>query len=308
MGGDIVLLDGGMGQELYHRSRNPASPLWSAQVLLDEPELVEAVHRDFIAAGAKVITVNAYSATPERLAEHGEAAWFEPLQARAIQVAKAARDKSGRSVRLAGCLPPLVASYRPDLVPDAETCLATYRRIVAAQRADVDLFLCETLASVKEARVATQAAVESGKPVWTGLTVDDRDGTKLRSGEELALGVQAVIDAGAEAVLINCSIPEAVDQGIATLADAGISFGAYANGFTSVLELEPGKTVDVLKARSDLGPETYAKHALGWAAAGARIVGGCCEVTPAHIAELARRLEQEGYRPVADLHVEHRQC
>lgn len=135
----------------------------------------------------------------------------------------------------------------------------------------------------------------------TGLTVDDRDGTKLRSGEALAAGVQAAIEAGAEAVLVNCSIPEAVDQGIATLADAGIDFGAYANGFTSVLELQPGKTVDVLKARSDLGPETYADHALSWVEAGASIVGGCCEVGPEHIAVLAERLKQAGYRPAADM-------
>ena len=287
---DIVLLDGGMGQELYHRSRNPASPLWSAQVLMDEPELVETVHSEFIAAGAQIIILNAYSATPERLADAGKAELFEPVQAQAISVAKAARDKSGKAVRIAGCLSPLVASYRPDLVPDAETALGLYRRIVAV-----------TLASIKEARVATQAAKESGKPVWTCLTVDDSDGTKLRSGEALADGIHAAIDAGADAVLINCSIPEAVDQGVAVLAKADVPFGAYANGFTSILELQPGKTVDVLKARSDLGPETYADHALGWVKAGARIVGGCCEVGPAHIAELARRLEAEGYRPVANL-------
>ncbi len=298
---DIVLLDGGMGQELYHRSRSPATPLWSAQVLSDEPELVEAVHSEFIAAGAKVIILNSYSATPERLAAEGKAELFEPLQASAITVAMAARDKSGQAVRIAGCLPPLVASYRPDLVPDYETCLALYRRIVAAQVEAVDFLLCETLASVAEAKVATQAAVESGKPVWTCLTVDDRDGTKLRSGEPLLKGCEAAIEAGAEAVLVNCSLPEAVDQAVPVLAGLGVPFGAYANGFTSVLELEPGMTVDVLKARSDLGPDVYANHALGWVEAGASIVGGCCEVGPVHIAELAKRLNEAGYRPVADL-------
>ena len=114
-------------------------------------------------------------------------------------------------------------------------------------------------------------------------------------------GCEAAIEAGAEAVLVNCSLPEAVDQAVAMMAGLGVPFGASANGFTSVLELEPGKTVDVLKARSDLGPEVYADHALSWVEAGASIVGGCCEVGPAHIAELARRLDKAGYRPVADL-------
>src|SRR6056297_3425138 len=150
---EVVLLDGGMGQELMARSQQPPSPLWSAQVLLEEPELVEAAHRAFLEAGATVITLNAYSATPERLARAGREDLFEPLQARAVELARRARDAvlAGREatdatdgavsapVAIAGCLPPLVASYRPDLSPPADQALAAYRRIVAAQADGVDL-------------------------------------------------------------------------------------------------------------------------------------------------------------------------
>jgi len=123
-----------MGQELHHRSRQPASPLWSAQVMLDEPELVVAAHRDFIDAGAKVITVNSYAATPQRLARDGAQSWFESLHTGALEAAHQAREQSGADdVRIAGCLPPLVASYHPDVVPDDATCLASYQRIVAMQ-------------------------------------------------------------------------------------------------------------------------------------------------------------------------------
>ncbi|MFW6379865.1 MAG: homocysteine S-methyltransferase family protein, partial [Halorhodospira sp.] len=73
----------------------------------------------------------------------------------------------------------------------------------------------------------------------------------------------------------------------------------YANGFTSVAALQPGGTVDVLEARTDLDPETYAEHALGWGEQGATLVGGCCEVGPAHIAALAERLAAAGYHPVS---------
>ena len=94
----ITLLDGGMGQELVARSARPAGPLWSAEVMMHEPEIVAAAHRDFLAAGATVITLNAYSATPERLArvlgpEEAEAR-FEALQRRAIEIARAARDEA----------------------------------------------------------------------------------------------------------------------------------------------------------------------------------------------------------------------
>lgn len=292
----IVLLDGGMGQELQKRSEQPASPLWSAQVMLDEPNLVVDAHRDFIDAGARVITLNTYSATPTRLARDGQPDWFEPLQAAALKAARQACGESGRDARIAGCLPPLVASYRPEVAHDEATCLREYRQMVAAQKAGgVDLFLCETMSIAHEARAATMAAVESGLPVWTAFTVDDADGTKLRSGESLAESAKAVVDAGANAVLVNCAVPEALTTAMDVLRELGVPFGGYANAFTSVAALEPGGTVDVLEARKDLDPDAYADHVLQWVEKGATIVGGCCEVGPAHIKALAERLTTAGY-------------
>ena len=168
----------------------------------------------------------------------------------------------------------------------------------AAQAAHVDLFLCETMLSAAEARAAATAARESGRPVWTALSVDDADGTRLRSGEGVADGARAAVDAGAEAVLINCSSPEAVTTAVPLLAGIGVPFGAYANGFVSVGALQPGKTVEVLEARDDLDPARYAGHALAWVAAGATIVGGCCEIGPAHIAALGQRLVAGGHELV----------
>lgn len=286
----ITLLDGGMGQELHRRSGEPASPLWSARILLDRPEMVEALHRDFIAAGAEVITLNAYAATPERLSRDADVGLFEPLQRAALSAARAARDGAPAGVRIAGCLPPLVASYRADAVPDAAACHRSYRRIAAIQAEGVDLFVCETLTTLREIDAATRAAAETGKPVWTAMTVDDGDGSRLRSGAPLARGIEAAVAAGASAVLVNCSMPEAVAQAMPHLARSGLPFGAYANGFTSVDALEPGGTVDALAARADLGPAAYADHALGWVKRGATLIGGCCEVGPAHIAALRARL------------------
>ena len=291
----IVLLDGGVGQELYRRSTRPAAPLWSVQVMMDEPHLVEAVHLDFIEAGARIVTVNTYTATPPRLEREGIAPMFGALHDAALNAAEAARERSGQPVRIAGCLPPLVGSYRPDLTPPEDECLAHYRRIVAAQADRVDLFLCETMLSAAEARAATVAAAESGKPVWTALSVDDADGTVLRSGEGVAEGARAAVDAGAEAVLINCSSPEAVATAMPLLAGIGVPFGGYANGFVSIAAMQPGGTVEALEARDDLGPATYADHAMGWVASGAAIVGGCCEIGPGHIAALGQRLAAEGH-------------
>jgi len=80
----------------------------------------------------------------------------------------------------------------------------------------------------------------------------------------------------------------------------GLPFGAYANGFTAISEgfLQEAPTVDALSARHDLSPAAYADFAMGWIAQGARIVGGCCEVGPDHIRELARRIKEAGHEIV----------
>ena len=92
---------------------------------------------------------------------------------------------------------------------------------------------------------------------------------------------------------MNCSIPEAVSQAMPILAGHGLTLGAYANGFTKITNgFASGKTtVDLLTARTDLGPDAYADFAQSWVDMGATIIGGCCEVGPAHIAELVRRFK-----------------
>ena len=82
----IVLTDGGMGQELLRRSGAAPTPLWSARVLIDEPDLVRDLHADFIDAGARVITINTYAATPERLEREGVGELFQEWQKRATDL------------------------------------------------------------------------------------------------------------------------------------------------------------------------------------------------------------------------------
>ncbi len=292
----ITLLDGGMGQELIKRSPAEPTPLWSARVMLDYPELVKAVHLENIRAGARVITVNAYSATRDRLEREGFGDRFEALQRRACELALRARDESGEAVTIAGCLPPLTWSYRPDLVRPATETEPIYAEIAALQAPHVDLFLCETMCAGEEGLGAVRGAASTGKPVWVAWTVDDANGARLRSGETLAEADAMLDGLPVAARLVNCSKPEAVDRAVPGLAALGGPVGAYANGFTAIAApFEPGTTVERLSAREDLGPEAYAGFAIGWIGQGATIVGGCCEVGPAHIAEIARRLAAKGH-------------
>lgn len=293
----ITLIDGGMGQELYRRSSRPAHPLWSLQVMRESPELVQEVHEDFIRAGARVITLNTYTATPPRLARDGQSDWFQPLQAEAFTLANAARASCGKpfgEVLLAGCLPPLVGSYDAESAPPESICREHYRAIVEIQP-EVDLWICETLPSLREGVIAAEEALASGKPVLLSYTVQDDGSSRLRSGEPVEAVAEAVNELPLRGLLLNCSTPEAIDRNLPALAKAGIPYGAYANGFVSVEALKPGGTVDVLSSRKDLGPEAYADRALSWVRSGATLVGGCCEVGPEHIRHLHQALMDNGY-------------
>jgi homocysteine S-methyltransferase len=283
----ITILDGGMGQELIARSAAEPTGLWATQVMLDAPELVRAVHDDFFAAGAVVATANTYAVHRDRLIRAGIEDRFESLHRTACQIACEARDAAGGG-RVAGSVGPLVGSYRTD--PLREDAVDRFAEVCSIQAPLVDLFLIETVSAIDQLRAALAGAAGHGRPVWVGLSVDDRDGTRLRSGERLedAMGWTG----GADAVLINCATPEAVSTAIDVIKGIDKPFGAYANGFIEIAPsfVQVGATVKELSARTDLTPEAYADFAEGWADAGATIIGGCCEVGPAHIAELARRL------------------
>lgn len=293
----ITLTDGGMGQELVRRSKSKPTPLWSARVLIDEPDLVRDLHAEFIEAGAKVITINTYAATPERLEREGAGELFQTLQARGIELARQAREAVG-DCAIAGCLPPLFGSYAPKLTISYADTLAIYRRIVAEQADHVDLILCETMASAEEAHAAATAACESGKPVWVSWTLADGQTGLLRSGETLANAAAAIAHLPVAARLVNCSRPETVVAALPALKALGGTIGAYANGFTEVGALKHGGTVEVLFAREDLDPDAYADFALGCAEVGLTIIGGCCEVGPEHIARTKQVLENYDFQIV----------
>lgn len=111
----ITFLDGGMGQELVARA-GKATSLWSVQALLDNPEMVTAVHNEYFMVGADVATTNTYSILPDRLEKHGLADQLEKLQNLACQLATEARDLNGKGI-VAGSLGPQGFSYQPELSP-----------------------------------------------------------------------------------------------------------------------------------------------------------------------------------------------
>lgn len=290
----FTLLDGGMGQELQARSKQRVTGLWSAQALMDSPELVQSVHTDFFNAGADVATTNSYILHRDRLSQFDQESRFETLHIAACEIACRARDAhSNTHALIAGGIGPNGRSYRPDLAFNLDQGAEAFAEIAQIQAPFVDLFLLETMSSMTQAQGAAIGAKSIGKPVWLALSVDDNDGRKLRSGEMLIDFLPIANELNIDAILINCSTPEAVTVALNELGQQDLPIGAYANGFTKIPDSfkKAGATTDVLEARQDLGPLAYAEFAQNWRDNGASIIGGCCEVGPNHIQELARRFK-----------------
>ncbi len=287
-----LILDGGMGQELVARSVRELTPLWATKILLEEPELVQSVHDDYFAAGADIATTNTYANHRDRLRPFDLEHRFRDLLVSAGEIANRARDKHGAGT-IAASLGPNAKSYRPDLVLSLEEGAEVYGEMAGILAPFVDVFLLETMVSTQQAAGALMGATPFGKPVWLSVTVSDEDGSLLRSGEPIEQIVSTARDYGAAAVLINCSIPEAVTQALHQLSGCELRLGAYANGFTRITEdfKDVNATVDQLETRTDLDPAAYLGFARDWHTSGAQIIGGCCEVGPAHIRALAQHFK-----------------
>ena len=301
---EVTLLDGGMGQELIARSGKPAAPLWSTQVMIDHPGLVAEVHRDYADAGASVATTNTYAIHRDRLrggnTNHyaGDGVELPVREAEFSALLSAALDEAAHVAersKIAGSIGPLGASYRADLLPDHADAVTLYAEVAHALAPRCDILLFETLASVDAARAALEAGRQTDRPVWLAVTVDDEEGSLLRSGEPVAEVTALASDA--DALLANCSAPEVMPQALDRFAQAGVPTGAYGNAFKMITKafISGGATAEDLSAREDMIPAVYADHALRWLDHGATILGGCCETGPAHIAEIARRLHAEGH-------------
>ncbi len=280
----VLLLDGGMGQELFRRGLAQSDRLWGARALLDAPDAVREIHEAYLAAGADVITTNTYSTAPPVLAQADLAEHVAELNKTAGRLAVQARDAHGGDALIAGSLPPLGGSYRPDQVGDDLWMVDNYRRMAEALAPFVDVLLAETLSTSAEARAAASAAVSVARPIWIGWTVD-ADGLLL-GGETVAEAVEGMKING---VLANCAPPEAVSQAIADVVASGAErVGGYANGFAGIPEGwdVTSAGIDQLGERDDMGPDAYADIVRTWLDKGANLVGGCCQIGPDHIAAL----------------------
>jgi S-methylmethionine-dependent homocysteine/selenocysteine methylase len=295
------ILDGGMSRELLRLGAELKQPEWSALALINSPDIVREVHKEFIAAGSEIITTNSYALVPFHIGEDRFQTEGAALIRLAGRLAREAADSvTGRKVLVAGSLPPIFGSYEPqNFRPER---VQNYLKVLVENLDPfVDIWLGETLSLIAEGEAVRKAVAASGKPFWISFTLADDEADiesgepKLRSGESVEAAASWAVSSGAEAFLFNCSKPEvmraAVETAAGTFRKAGaqIEIGVYANAF----EGEQGESAaneGLHDTRDDLNDDVYSRFACSWAEAGATIIGGCCGIGAAHIHRLGKVL------------------
>ena len=296
---DIMLLDGGIGQELVKRNLSTKDPLWSARVLLDNFELVKNLHIEFLNSGSTVITTNSYSCTPQRLKRFNLENEFKNLQKLALRAAKEAITETGlNNVKIAGCFSPLPGSYFKDKSISKKEMIETYLSIGELQKDDVDFFIIETMSSIDEAVNAVEALTNFNKKILLCCCLLEGDGTKLFSGEDLSEACDLIQIDKISGLCLNCSQFEDISIGLDILKKYGLPFGALPNNFQSVKPLKLGMSVDNIKKRNDIFINDFINHAKSWLKLGCLFLGGCCEITPDYINGLNQFLMQNKYNKV----------
>ncbi len=286
--GAPLLLDGATGTELNRRGVDTALPLWSARALITAPEVLTQVHADYAKAGADILTADTFRTNRRTLDRAGLATEVQPLTTRAIELARAGakRGAPGRAVAVAGSLAPVEDCYSPELTPPDHELIAEHTELAQAlAAAGADLILVETMPTIREARIASQAALATGLPVLVGFCC--RSDNRLFSGETVTEAAQAIKALGVAALMINCTPTRTIRWPLAELrvAAPGLPLGAYAN---------IGHTDDIVgwTDTGDVSPAEYAGLGLDWLGLGARLVGGCCGTRPTHIAALRAALDK----------------
>lgn len=296
----VTILDGGMGRELERSGAPFRQPEWSALALIESPDHVGMAHAAFARNGAEVVTTNSYAVVPFHIGQERFDAEGLRLADLAGQLARRVADDFG--IKVAGSLPPVLGSYRPDLfkVEEARPILEI---LIEGLSPHADIWLAETQSSLAEVTLVRDLLADDPRPLWLSFTLDDHDAKAvlsgaakpvLRSGEPVADAARHAVKLGSKALLFNCSQPEVMEAAVrearAALGDAAIDIGVYANAFAS--EADDAAANETLHGiRADLTPPLYLGWARRWVDAGATMVGGCCGISPEHIGELSKALK-----------------
>jgi methionine synthase / methylenetetrahydrofolate reductase(NADPH) len=274
---EVILADGAMGTLLFARGAKVASCVELLNI--DAPEAVAGAHRDYIAAGVQLIETNTFAANRLKLAAHELRARLSDINRAGVALARSA---AGPQTLVGGSIGPLGALMWPfGLITPDEAKDVFAEHIAAVASGQPDLLILETFSSAAELLLAISAAkqVAPQLPILASLCVVE-DG-KTAGGDPLLPAFSRLLDAGADAIGVNCAVgPQVVYDALAPIAasiQAPLSVMPNA-GYPQRLD---DRTI------YESSPAYFAQYARLFIELGAAIVGGCCGTTPEHARAMA---------------------
>lgn len=298
-----AVVDGAMATELEARACDLSDDLWSARILLDQPELIRAVHLDYFKAGADFAITASYQATVEGFAKRGlSREQCRDLIKMSVQLAQDARDEFwSRQANRINRIRPFVAGsvgpygayladgseYRGDYSLTEDELMAFHRpRMQALIAAGADLLACETLPCLIEARALVQLLTEF-PDIYAWFSFSAKDGKHISNGEHIA-DCAALLDRSPQvaAIGINCTSPLHIPALIRAIKqNTNKPVIVYPNSgehYDAVTKTWSGES----------SCDTFALMSQAWYETGAKLIGGCCRTTPGHIQEVSNWVRQ----------------
>ena len=288
---DCLVADGATGTNLMLAGLAPGRlpDLWNSE----RPDPVAALHRDFVDAGSDIILTNTFGASARRLGRLGAEGRCAEINAAGATLARAAADAADRPVVVAGSMGPHGEMMPPFGRLTADAAEAGFAAQAAALAdGGVHVLWLESFFILDELAAAARAAASTGLPIVITLTFDTAGHTMMGDSPAAALDFVRGLGTPVVAVGSNCgrdpvSLVDSV-RALAEHAQAGEVFVAKANcGMPQI-----GRKSASGGFSYDATPADMANYAVAARAAGARIIGGCCGTTPAHVAAMAAALTQ----------------
>jgi homocysteine S-methyltransferase len=272
---ETLLLDGALGTELERRGADTTGAGWTSKAIVDQPELIAQIHREYIDAGARIITANTFRTNPRAHKKGKHSA--EELTKRAIELARNAVASSGRSnLFVAASIAPANDSLSLQHVEIDDKELRAEHGLMAKwiEESGADLILIETMNTVREAFIALTAARQNSRlPIAVSLVPASR--THLMSGASLIDSLELLAKAGANILMLNC-------QSLTIVSPMLREFGSICKGLGKQWGVYPNASEVIARQWQLTAHEDHEFAAFSRIAVdnGASIIGSCCGTTP----------------------------
>tara|TARA_B110000211_G_scaffold223644_1_gene273742 strand:- start:194 stop:1087 length:894 start_codon:yes stop_codon:yes gene_type:complete len=285
----VRILDGGMGQEILNRGVKPHGTIWGATALLHKKyhKIVVNTHLDFIKAGAEVIVTNSFGSRRRRLIENNLEKKFNELNITAGKLAVKAVKKSKKNILIAGSLPPQNFTYFADLGNNLNFIKNGFYQQAKCLNPYVDFFYLDVMSSLKECKIGIESIRSFKKKNLIGLHI--RENGRLPSGEKFITVVKKLEKFNPLGIIVSCVSIENLSQITNDIKKIKVPFGFKINAFEHIpagWKPDANNPKVQLGTRHDLNPKKFLKVCKKFQKIGAKIIGGCCEITPAHIKQI----------------------